>query len=62
MLFRSIQVQIENTQNAESIIRDADFASEVASLTRALILVQSGTSVLQQANMLPQNALSLLQF
>jgi flagellin len=58
----NIQVQIENTQNAESIIRDADFASEVASLTRALILVQSGTSVLQQANMLPQNALSLLQF
>ncbi len=58
----NIQVQIENTQNAESIIRDADFASEVASLTRALILVQSGTSVLQQANLLPQNALSLLQF
>ncbi|MBT3269232.1 flagellin FliC [Candidatus Poribacteria bacterium] len=58
----NIQVQLENTQNAESVIRDADFASEVASLTRALILVQSGTSVLQQANLLPQNALSLLQF
>ena len=58
----NIQVQLENTQNAESVIRDADFASEVASLTRALILVQSGTSVLQQANLLPQNALPLLQF
>ncbi|MEO2002780.1 MAG: flagellin [Candidatus Poribacteria bacterium] len=58
----NIQVQMENTQNAESVIRDADFAAEVSAMTRALILVQSGTAMLQQANLLPQNALSLLQF
>lgn len=57
----NIQTQIENTSNAESIIRDADFAAETAALTRAQILVQAGTSVLNQANLLPQNALTLLQ-
>lgn len=57
----NIQTMIENTRNAESIIRDADFAAETASLTRAQILVQAGTSILQQANNLPQNALMLLQ-
>jgi flagellin len=57
----NIQTMLENTQNAESIIRDADFAAETAALTRAQILVQAGTSILQQANNLPQNALLLLQ-
>jgi flagellin len=57
----NIQAMIENTANAESIIRDADFAEETSALTRAQILVQAGTSVLQQANILPQNALLLLQ-
>ncbi|MDA1190545.1 MAG: flagellin [Candidatus Poribacteria bacterium] len=60
--FLNLQVQVENTTSAESVIRDADFAAETAALTRALILVQSGTSVLGQANLLPQNALSLIQF
>ena len=58
----AIRTQIENVQNAESVIRDADFAAETAALTRALILVQAGTSVLSQVNLLPQNALPLMQF
>ena len=46
---------------AESSIRDADFADESARLTRAQILVQSGTSVLAIANQNPQNVLALLR-
>lgn len=56
----NIELQIENTQNAESVIRDADFAAETSSLVRAQILIQAGTAVLNQANLLPQNVLSLL--
>ena len=52
---------LENLTEAESSIRDADFAAESARLTRAQILVQSGTSVLQIANQNPQNVLSLLR-
>jgi flagellin len=50
-----------NLTDAESQIRDADFAEESASLTRAQILVQSGTTVLQIANSNPQNVLALLR-
>ncbi|TWU46225.1 B-type flagellin [Rubripirellula tenax] len=50
-----------NLQEAESSIRDADFAQESAKLTRAQILVQSGTNVLSLANQNPQNVLSLLR-
>jgi flagellin len=50
-----------NLTDAESQIRDADFASETAALTRAQILVQSGTVVLQISNQNPQNVLALLQ-
>jgi flagellin len=49
-----------NLTEAESLVRDADFAEETAALTRAQILVQSGTVVLQIANQNPQNVLSLL--
>ncbi len=56
----NLSTVIENTQAAESVIRDTDVAAEVASLTRAQILVQAGTSVLGQANMMPQSALALL--
>ncbi len=52
--------QIYNTQDAESRIRDVDFASETASFTRAQILSQSATSMLAQANQVPQGALALL--
>ena len=50
-----------NLQEAESSIRDADFAQESANLTRAQILVQSGTNVLALANQNPQNVLALLR-
>jgi flagellin len=50
-----------NLIEAESVIRDADFAVESANLTRAQILVQSGTSVLAIANSNPQNVLALLR-
>ncbi len=50
-----------NLTEAESQIRDADFAAETAALTRAQILVQSGTTVLQVANQNPQNVLALLR-
>ena len=57
----SIQTTSENLSASRSRIRDADFASETAQLTRAQILQQAGVSILGQANSLPQNALSLLQ-
>jgi flagellin len=57
----SLSVALENVTASESAIRDADFASETASLTRAQILVQANTSVLSQANSSPQSVLSLLQ-
>jgi flagellin len=50
----------ENLTAARSRIQDADFAAETASLTRAQILQQAGTTILAQANTLPQSALSLL--
>ncbi|MEW6499365.1 MAG: flagellin [Cyanobacteriota bacterium] len=51
----------ENIQASESTIRDADFALEMSSYTRAQILVQAGTAMLAQANAVPQNVLSLLR-
>ena len=57
----SLNDTISNLTEAESKIRDADFAAETAKLTRAQILVQSGTAVLQIANKNPQNVLALLQ-
>jgi flagellin len=51
----------ENLTAARSRIQDADFAAETAKLTRAQILQQAGTTILAQANTLPQNALTLLQ-
>jgi len=58
---RSLEVTIENLTSAESMIRDTDFATETAALTRAQILVQANTSLLATANVMPQNVLSLLQ-
>lgn len=58
---RALENTIENVQASESTIRDADMAEEVSQFTRAQILVQSSTSLLAQANAIPQNALTLLQ-
>ncbi len=52
--------QIYNTQDAESRIRDVDFAKETTEFTRSQILTQSATSMLSQANNVPQGVLSLL--
>ena len=57
----SLGVALENVTASESAIRDADFATETAALTRAQILTQANTSVLSQANSTPQNVLSLLR-
>jgi flagellin len=57
----SLTDTVANLVEAESTIRDADFAQESAALTRAQILVQSGTSVLSIANQNPQNVLALLR-
>ncbi len=54
-------VMLENFQAAESVIRDADMAAEISELTKNQILQQVGTSMLAQANSLPQSVLSLLQ-
>lgn len=58
---RSIAIAVENTTAAESRIRDVDFAQETAELTRNQVLQQAGISVLAQANVSTQSALSLLQ-
>ena len=56
----NLAVSEENLQAAESRIRDADMAAEVAELTKAQILQQAGTAMLAQANMKSQSVLSLL--
>jgi flagellin len=56
----NLLVSNTNQQSAESQIRDVDFASESSQFTRNQILTQSGTSMLAQANMVPQSVLSLL--
>jgi flagellin len=50
----------ENLSSARSQIRDTDFATETAELTRNQIIQQASVSVLSQANQRPQTALSLL--
>ena len=57
----NLRATLENTVNAESVIRDTDFAAEIANFTRGQVLVQAGTSVLGNANQIPQQVLSLLQ-
>ena len=50
----------ENLSAANSRIADVDVATESAEYARSQILVQSGTAMLAQANVLPQSALMLL--
>jgi len=52
---------INNLSASRSRIEDADYALEVSNMTRAQILQQAGTSVLAQANQVPQTVLSLLR-
>ena len=51
----------ENIQASESRIRDTDMAEEMMNFTKSSILTQSGTAMLAQANMRPQNILTLLR-
>jgi flagellin len=57
----NLQAISENLSASRSRIRDADFASETAKLSRSQILQQAGTAMLAQANALPQQVLQLLQ-
>jgi flagellin len=57
----NLMVSAENQAAARSRITDADFAIETANLSRAQILQQAGTSMIAQANALPQQVLSLLR-
>jgi flagellin len=52
---------IENVTAAESVIRDVDMASEMTNFTKNQILLQAGTAMLAQANMAPQQILSLFK-
>ncbi len=56
----NLRATLENSVNAESVIRDTDFASEIAEFTKQQILAQTGTSVLANANQTAQLVLSLL--
>jgi flagellin len=58
---KGIAVAAENTQAAESRIRDTDMASEMVEYTKNQILTQSGTAMLAQANSQSQNVLALLR-
>ena len=57
----SLTNTVTNLSAARSRIEDADYAVEVSNMTRAQILQQAGTSVLAQANQVPQGVLSLLR-
>ena len=57
----NLQTTSQNLTSAESSIRDADIASEVATLTRNQILVQASTAMVGQANLIPQSVLTLLR-
>ena len=56
----TLSIQEENSSASESYIRDADIAQETMKFTRYQILVNAGTTVLAQANVIPQTALQLL--
>src|SRR5690606_25407571 len=57
----NLQVSVENLTASESRIRDTDMANEMVSYTSSNILQQAGTSMLAQANQMPQSILSLLR-
>ncbi|MCA9188104.1 MAG: flagellin [Pirellulaceae bacterium] len=56
----NMRTTLENSINVESVIRDTDFASEIANYTKQQVLVQAGTSILGNANQMSQLVLGLL--
>ena len=61
MAAKGVDIAAENTQAAESRIRDTDMASEIVEYTKNSILTQAGTAMLAQANSQSQTVLGLLQ-
>ncbi len=61
MAQKGINVAAENTQAAESRIRDTDMANEMVNFTKNQILAQASTAMLAQANSQSQNVLALLR-
>jgi flagellin len=57
----NLAITVENMTATDSVIRDVDMALEMTNFTKNQILVQAGTSMLAQANMAPQQVLSLFQ-
>jgi flagellin len=57
----NLRVSVENLSASESRIRDTDMALEMSNFTRNQIMVQAGTSMLAQANAVPQSILGLLR-
>jgi flagellin len=57
----NLSVYQENLTASESQIRDVDMAAEMVKFTKDQILQQAGTSMLSQANQLPNSVLSLLR-
>lgn len=57
----NLKTSVTNLSSARSRIEDADYAVEVANMSKNQILQQAGTSVLAQANQIPQGVLSLLR-
>ncbi len=56
----NLEIQAENLQAAESRISDVDVATEMTEYSKQQIITQAATSMLSQANSLPQMALSLI--
>jgi flagellin len=61
MTAKGLMTAYENVQASESRIRDADMAEVMVDFTKSQVLVQSGTSMLAQANLQTQSVLRLLQ-
>ena len=59
--FQNLAVSAENLQNAESVVRDTDVASEMMEYTKKSILLNSAQSMMAQANQQPEGVLRLLQ-
>jgi flagellin len=57
----SLRASLENTVAAESVIRDTDFASEIANFTKQQTLLQAGSTVLGNANQITQLVAGLLR-
>jgi flagellin len=57
----NLRVASENLTAAESNIRDTDMAMEMVQFTKNQIMLQAGTAMLAQANLIPQTVLQLLQ-